>query len=447
MSQKRKPIAHLPMGVGVTRTFNGAGHEFWRVRLGKKFTGGKPVKKEFPDLDAAREWIGEQTDQQKETGASTYQLSPRQLAEAADAFKRLNGAPLTGAVTFFLSHAKPAGGLRTFKEIAEEFLRSRKAMGVRPRTYVQYESYLRVLGEEFDAQPISQISRNDLEDFFAESEWSPRTRLNYMVTLSTIFGFAQDRDYCPANPAAKIDRPILEDRPVGILKVGEAVALLQAALNQEDGMVPAVAIGLFAGIRRSELVALDWSEIDLKQGTIEVRGSKAKTRQRRIVHVCDSLKKWLRPRARKSGDVTVSKRDDVWGEHLRDLIEKAGIVDYPHNGLRHSFGSYHYEQHRNEQLTASEMGNSPAMIFRHYRDLVRPADAKLYFSITPRNLDRLIRKRLGDSIKVAAQEGSEGRRVPGIDPENGAFDRADDISNPRRAGGVRAESGRELRLS
>jgi integrase len=404
MSQKRKPIADLPCGVGVTRTFNGAGQEFWRVRLGKKFTGGNPVKKEFPNLDAARQWIGEQTGQQKETGASTYQLSPGQLAEAADAFKRLNGTPLTEAVTFFLSHAQPGGGLRTFKEIAEDFLRSRKAMGVRPRTYVQYESYLRVLGGEFGDEPISQITRSDLEDFFTESEWSPRTRLNYMVTLSTIFGFAQDRDYCPGNPAAKIERPILEDRPVGILKINAAVALLQAALKHERAMVPAVAIGLFAGIRRSELTALDWSEIDLAAGTIEVRGSKAKTRQRRIVHIGNALKQWLTPHARQTGGVTISKRDDVWGEHLRDLIAKAGIADYPHNGLRHSFGSYHYERHRNEQLTASEMGNSPAVIFRHYRSIVSPADAKRYFSITPRNLDRLTKKIRGDTMKAATEK-------------------------------------------
>ena len=98
----------------------------------------------------------------------------------------------------------------------------------------------------------------------------------------------------------------------------------------------------------------------------------------------------------------MSKRDDVFGEHLRELVGKAKITNYPHNGIRHSFGSYHYELHRNEQLTASEMGNSPAVIFRHYRDLVSPADAKRYFAITPRNLDRLSQKMPGDSMRVAA---------------------------------------------
>jgi len=32
---------------------------------------------------------------------------------------------------------------------------------------------------------------------------------------------------------------------------------------------------------------------------------------------------------------------------------------------------------------ALEAGNSPQMIFKHYRELVRPADAKTWFSIAP----------------------------------------------------------------
>ena len=403
MKIMRSVIADLPYGVGVYRSRNGAGKPFWRVRLGKKFTGGMALKREFPNLEVAREWIEQQEKQRRETGAGTYRLSIAQLGEATDAFKRLGGISLITAVSFYLSHAQPSGGSRTFKQVADEFLKSRRLMGVRPRTYLQYVSYLRVLGEEFDDQPISQISRSDLEDYFTESEWKPRTRMNYMVTLSTLFTFAQDRDYCPANPATKISRPILDENPVGILRIADAVALLLVARKEEKAMVPALALGLFAGLRRSELCSLDWSEVSLPFGTVEVKGSKAKTRQRRIVHLCASLKLWLRPLAKKSGPVTVSPRDDIFGEHLRELIGKAKIADYPHNGLRHSFGSYHYERHRNEQLTASEMGNSPAVIFRHYRSLVSPADAKRYFSITPRNLDRLSKKMHDDAMKAAAE--------------------------------------------
>ena len=37
---EKSPIAHLPSGVGVLKTVNGHGGEYWRVRLGKRFTGG-----------------------------------------------------------------------------------------------------------------------------------------------------------------------------------------------------------------------------------------------------------------------------------------------------------------------------------------------------------------------------------------------------------------------
>jgi hypothetical protein len=51
--------------------------------------------------------------------------------------------------------------------------------------------------------------------------------------------------------------------------------------------------------------------------------------------------------------------------------------------MRHSFASYHLAKHRNENQTAQEMGNSPQMIYGHYRELVRPVDAEAFFAIVP----------------------------------------------------------------
>jgi integrase len=383
MNKSRSAIAGMPSGVGVGRCINGHGTAFWRVRLGKKFTGGQSVLRDFHTLSEARDWIAEQSKQRRETGVGTFTLTPKQLGEAADAFRRLKGESLSEAVSFFLKHARPLGGTRTFAEVCEEFLQSRRAMGVRPRTLVQYESYLRILRDQFGETDIAQITRAEIEEFLSESDWGTRTRLNYLVTLSTILGFARDRDYCPVNPADRVARPIIEERPVGILSVQQAAGLLAAARRSNPRLVPGLAISLLAGIRRSELAVLDWSEVSLTKGVIEIRGSKAKTRQRRAVRICDALREWLVPVEQSQGPVAVSRREDVMGEQLRELVAVAGIGAYPHNGLRHSFGSYHLELHRNEQLTASEMGNSPGVIFRHYRSLVSGDDARRYFELTP----------------------------------------------------------------
>jgi len=58
-------------------------------------------------------------------------------------------------------------------------------------------------------------------------------------------------------------------------------------------------------------------------------------------------------------------------------------VQLPMNVLRHTFGSYHYAMHRNENLTAAEMGNSPAMVFRHYRAVVTPEAAAKFWNLLP----------------------------------------------------------------
>ena len=53
------------------------------------------------------------------------------------------------------------------------------------------------------------------------------------------------------------------------------------------------------------------------------------------------------------------------------------------NILRHTFGSYHFALHRNENLTAAEMGNSPAMVFRHYRAVVTSKAAARFWNLLP----------------------------------------------------------------
>ena len=42
---------------------------------------------------------------------------------------------------------------------------------------------------------------------------------------------------------------------------------------------------------------------------------------------------------------------------------------------------------QNVAQVALEAGNSPQMIFRHYRELVRAVDAEKWFAITPASVD------------------------------------------------------------
>ena len=123
-----------------------------------------------------------------------------------------------------------------------------------------------------------------------------------------------------------------------------------------------------------------------------MKAAKSKTRQRRIVTIQDNLADWLTSHQRQKGPVAPDV--DVFGEKLKHLVKgrkptnddpgrPAIVQEWPHNALRHSFGSYHYAKFKNENLTAAEMGNSPAVVFKHYRALVKPEAVEAYWRISP----------------------------------------------------------------
>jgi integrase len=149
-----------------------------------------------------------------------------------------------------------------------------------------------------------------------------------------------------------------------------------------------LAIGAFAGLRTAEIERLEWADIDLAGGFIEVKARKAKTRSRRLVPVLPNLAQWLAPFTSQTGT--------VWTGTPATLIEaraetvKAAKVAWKDNALRHSFISYRLAQIQNAAQVALEAGNSPQMVFRHYRELVKPADAQAWFAVKPESAANIV---------------------------------------------------------
>jgi hypothetical protein len=69
---------------------------------------------------------------------------------------------------------------------------------------------------------------------------------------------------------------------------------------------------------------------------------------------------------------------------LGDVAVKAQIPGgWRQNALRHSFISYRVAETGDVARTSLEAGNSPKVVFRHYREVVTEDEAKAWFSILP----------------------------------------------------------------
>ena len=196
--------------------------------------------------------------------------------------------------------------------------------------------------------------------------------------LHLFFKFAVAHGYAHDNPVLGVEKVKVKHGDTLIFTPQEITKLL-AAVSPE--FLPCLAIGAFAGLRSAEIERLDWSEIDLAGGHITIGANKAKTASRRVVPIHENLAAWLAPYAGQKGNVWKGNHDEFYGAQ-QETAEAAGLK-WKANAMRHSFASYRLAETQNAAQVALECGNSPQIVFHHYRELVKPADAKLWFNVAP----------------------------------------------------------------
>ena len=192
------------------------------------------------------------------------------------------------------------------------------------------------------ARPISEVTAADIDGFLRSLELSARSQNNFRAAIGTLFRFGQTRGYVPANTraSAMLKRCPTHAPEIQVFTPDEMQKLLGKA---KPKLVPALALGAFAGIRSEEIKRLDWSDIKLKQGHIEIKSAKSKTKIRRLISIPKNLKAWLLPFASETGPVTPFANLALQFAKLGKL---AG-VKWRKNGLRHSYISYRVAQTRN----------------------------------------------------------------------------------------------------
>src|SRR5262249_11409252 len=144
-----------------------------------------------------------------------------------------------------------------------------------------------------------------------------------------LFSYADSRGIIERNPISRTAKPKLVDSAPEIFVVDELRALLESANSVARDVLPMIAIGAFAGLREAEIQRLDWSEVDLARGHIEVKAAKAKSARRRIVPIQPNLAAWLQPYSGMTGRVVPpGARGKV--ERVRRATK---LARWPNNGL------------------------------------------------------------------------------------------------------------------
>lgn len=360
------------------------GRAFWCVTWPKVGKGRN--RQFFKDKAEAETVLEKRLIEQENFGTAGLSFNDRQRAEYFDCGEALKpfNATLRDAVNFYIPHLRAAKRTCTAVELVKELLSVKEADGASVRYLSDLRSRLTQFSESFNGKPVVEITSPQIDEWLRSlsrkgtgKRLAPVTRNNFRRVLIVAFNFANGRGYCVGNPARQSARAKEIESAVGILTVDQTARLLERSFPE---LLPYVAIGAFAGLRRAELERLDWQEVDLPSGLIEVTATKAKSARRRFVRIQPNLAKWLHPYTQLSGNVTPPS--------YRVLLEAArataGIEQWPPNALRHSFASYHLARFNDAAALALELGHTNSnLVFQHYRQLVKPKQAERYWRIAP----------------------------------------------------------------
>ena len=266
-----------------------------------------------------------------------------------------------------------------FSAYAERWLRDH-GHDIQPSTKRSYEQLLRLhVTPQFGQKPLNKITRDDVKDFVSavseKGEHSRNTVRLILTTLRVVLNAAVEDKLIDNNPASKIGKFNKRERgekKAQAMTAGEAQAFLNACAEVCPDYYPLFFTALRSGLRKSELIALQWGDIqfgeseDDKNRFILVRRhfymghfGTSKTHECRRVDMTRQLRQVLKAhkegallRAFQLGKTSITDElvfpsdvgtpispDNIGPRYMEPALEQAGLRKFRFHDLRHTFGS------------------------------------------------------------------------------------------------------------
>ena len=173
----------------------------------------------------------------------------------------------------------------TLEKFCKEFLKNKKSLA--PGTAINYEAAVKALGD-VAKKPVRQITYMDLQTVVSGWNTKPQTQKQYMSKLVVLFKAAvKPYHIISTNPIEDVEiEKVRQQKTITVISSDQFKEIMSGATGY---VRMALLIAWYTGVRRGELSALKWTDIDLAGATITVRRQAAKT-NRRYIAVTETTK-------------------------------------------------------------------------------------------------------------------------------------------------------------
>lgn len=242
-----------------------------------------------------------------------------------------------------------------FKAVAEEWWEEHEPT-ISYNTAKGYKPAMERAVERFGEMQIATIKAMDIDRFVHEfgKQFADKTVRTQKLVLNLIFSFAVVRGYADINPVREIKVPDGLEKKKRTSPESQDIARVKECVGLPFGLFAYMA--LYTGMRRGELLALEWKDIDIEKRTISVNKSvyfvdnhpklkKPKTETSiGVLPILDALLPHLKPGKglvfpNENGELMLEtqfrKKWDIY-------CNEAGITANPHQ-FRHAYATMLYE--------------------------------------------------------------------------------------------------------
>lgn len=337
------------------------------LREARRICGGTPI------LSALGEWV------------EARRLCQGAILPAARAYAAKGGAPKAATVP----------------EVVKAFLKHKRGRGV--DTSASYEHFLPKLATAFSG-PMQSISASMLENWINRTfvpeggkTVHPATFNTARKRIVTLWRWARNERYLPQDALTEAERIHSTKEPAKrreIMTVEDFARCLLMLRDEHPEHLAAAVLAGFCGLRRDEVHAQRWADVNLKAAKLAVTAAKEGTPVERLVEIPPAAVEWL-----LLCDRTEKLVAPPWAQdRIRAFCRAARpVIHCAKNALRHSYVSYRVASSGSVAETALEAGNTAGVIFKHYRRPVTKEDGQAWFALTPE-----VAVRLGEVQKFAS---------------------------------------------
>lgn len=290
---------------------------------------------------------------------------------------------------------------RTFGQWLDEWMEVWKS-NLKPTTKESYEYLIKShIKPEFEFIPLVKLDETALQKFFnnkKNSGLSPRSVKYIHSVVNGSLRKAVDLKLINSNPARTVNLPKQKQKDIKFFDSEQISKFLK--LVKGDDYYSAYLLELHTGMRRGELLALRWQDIDLEEGIVSVNKGLVRTKADGLIfqepkttfgkreiaihsNVCEVLKfyrerqkkfkekasiawvkkiKFLKDEPEKN-DLVLTNRigqpldPRAFSSHFKKLIKNTELEGVTFHGLRHSFAILSLQEGVDPRTTQENLGH------------------------------------------------------------------------------------------